>query len=193
MQKLDILSLHDLRLKIFDNAEELHKEAKLLFEHEMYARAYLLAYYCFEELGKIPIIVGVIVKLNAGEQVDWKKVQKRFCKHTAKISSQNHHYYMFGLDPDLLRDSDLAWLKSAQDTVGRSFNMKNMATYVDVQDGSLLVPSNQISKSNAEEIIEFAFGCLKAHWHSESRTNPILIQHLERSKGGNNAQAKQDY
>ena len=53
MQSLDIIALHELRLAVFDNAEELHKEAKLLFQHKMFSRAYLLAYYCFEELGKI--------------------------------------------------------------------------------------------------------------------------------------------
>lgn len=176
MQTLDTSALHDLRLTLFGNAEELYKEAKLLFENKMYARAYLLAYYCFEELGKIPIIVGAIGKLVAGKRVDWKKIQRRFYSHTAKIDSQNTHYYTFGLDLDLLGDSDLAWLKNARGTVTRSFDMKNMATYVDVQNGNILVPSKKIEKTDAEAIIELAFGCLKAHWHSESLTNPVLIE-----------------
>ena len=176
MQSLDISALHSLRLTIFDNAEELHKEAKLLFEHEMYARAYLLAYYCFEELGKIPIIVGALGKLHAGENVDWKKVLKRFYNHTAKIASQNTHYYTFGLDIDLLRNTDLAWLEAAQATVSRSFDMKNFATYVDVQNGNVLTPSKKIGKDEAEALLDLAFGCLKAHWHSESLTNPVLIK-----------------
>ena len=45
MQSLDIIALHELRLAVFDNAEELHKEAMLLFQHKMFSRAYLLAYY----------------------------------------------------------------------------------------------------------------------------------------------------
>lgn len=176
MQSLDICDLHSLRLKIFDNAEDLHKEAKLLFAHEMYARAYLLAYYCFEELGKIPIIVGAIGKLHAGEKVEWGKVKRRFYSHTSKIDSQNTHYYTFGLELDLLRSTDLAWLESARNTVTRSFDMKNLATYVDVKDGSVLIPREKIDRQDAEALLDLAFGCLKAHWHSECLTNPVLLE-----------------
>ena len=78
MNSLSINELHTLRLAIFDNAERLHKEAKLLHENNMFSRAYLLAHFCFEELGKIPIIIGAIGKLMAGEPVDWKKLKKRY-------------------------------------------------------------------------------------------------------------------
>jgi hypothetical protein len=176
MQSLDIFALHELRLAVFDNAEELHKEAKLLFQHKMFSRAYLLAYYCFEELGKIPIVVGVIGKLIANEHVDWKTVEKRFYSHTSKIESQNTHYYTFGLDLDLLRDRDLKWLEAAQSTVSKSFDKKNFATYVDVRNGVVVLPSKKIEESDAAGMLDLAFNCLKAHWHSERLTNPILLK-----------------
>ena len=88
MDSLTVEELHSLRLAIFDNAENLHKEAKLLLEHGMFSRAYLLAHFCFEELGKIPIIIGAIGRFKAGETVDWRKLRKRFYSHTAKISSK---------------------------------------------------------------------------------------------------------
>lgn len=174
MDTLTIKELHSLRMAIFDNAENLHKEAKLLLEYGMLSRAYLLAHFCFEELGKIPIIVGAIAKINSGEVVDWRKLKKRFYNHTEKIASQNHHYYMFGLEPDLLRNTDLKWLESAQAKVDRSFEKKNLATYVDVKKGAFLLPSEQISQSECEELVKLAFECLRAHWHSENITNPIL-------------------
>jgi hypothetical protein len=60
MKQLTIDELHELRLVIFDNADSLYKEAKVLFDAGFHARAYLLAYFACEELGKLPIIVGVV-------------------------------------------------------------------------------------------------------------------------------------
>lgn len=174
MKLLSIEALHTLRLAIFDNAERLHKEAKLLFDHKMYSRAYLLAYFCFEELGKISMIVGAIAKLKSGETVDWKKLEKRFFSHTEKIASQNYHYYMFGLEPDLFRDSDLKWLEQAQASVNQSFKKKNLATYVEVKEKEFLLPHEQISKIECKELIDLTFECLRAHWLSEKFSNPVL-------------------
>ncbi|MCP9759183.1 AbiV family abortive infection protein [Aquitalea sp. S1-19] len=181
MNALSITELHSLRLSIFNNAENLHKEAILLHEHKMFSRAYLLAHFCFEELGKIPIIVGAIGKLTTGEPVDWKKLKKRFYSHTEKIASQNQHYYTFGLDLDLLRETDLRWLDAAQQKVDKSFELKNLATYVDVRDKYFLLPQEQISESASKELLDLAFECLRAHWHSENLTNPVLYELADKS------------
>ncbi len=174
MENLTVKELHSLRIAIFDNAENLQKEAKLLLDHEMFSRAYLLAYFCFEELGKIPIIVGAIAKIELGETVDWKKLKKRFYNHTKKITSQNYHYYVFGLETDLQNNSDVAWFEKAKNSVNNSFEKKNLATYVDAKNKNFLLPSEQITKDECEELVDFAFKCLRAHWHSETLTNPIL-------------------
>lgn len=174
MKTLSIEQLNALRIAVFDNAEALHREAKVLLQYGMHARAYLLAHFCFEELGKIPIIVGVIAKLQNGEVVDWKKVQKRFYSHEQKIASQNGHFYTFGLDVDLIRDSDLHWLTEANARVANSFRRKNLATYIDVADGEMLRPTEQISRDDAHKLVQFAFECLQAHWHSEGITNPLV-------------------
>lgn len=176
METLTIKELHSLRIAIFNNAENLQKEAKLLLEHEMFSRAYLLAYFCFEELGKIPIIVGAIARIELGETVDWKKLKKRFYNHTKKITSQNYHYYVFGLETDLQNNSDVEWLEKAKISVSSSFEKKNLATYVDAKNKKFLLPSEQITKDECEELVKFAFECLRAHWHSETLTNPILSE-----------------
>lgn len=181
MNSLSINDLHTLRLAIFDNAENLYKEAKLLHEHKMFSRAYLLAHFCFEELGKIPIIVGIIGKQMTGESVDWRRLKKRFYSHTEKIASQNHHYYTFGLELDLLGDADLKWLSDAQKKVDKSFALKNLATYVDVDGKSFLLPSEQISEDASKELLGFAFECLRAHWYSETKTNPVLKELADKS------------
>lgn len=176
MQALDTDALNAMRLAIFDNAEALHREAELLHKHGMHSRAYLLAHFCFEELGKLPIIVGVVWKRGKGEPIDWKEVRKRFYSHEEKIASQNGHFYAFGLDVDLIGNNDVQWLIEANSRVSRSFQQKNLATYVDAAGGKILQPNEQISKEDAEKLLQLAFDCLRAHWRSESLTNPLLYE-----------------
>lgn len=113
MKTLSIDDLHALRLAIDDNAADLHREADLLLQHSMFSRAYLLAHFCIEELGKIPIIVGVAGSLVRGEKVDWKQANRRFSSHVEKIASQNGHSYAFGAKLDALGNSDVQSLVAA--------------------------------------------------------------------------------
>ncbi len=142
----------------------------------MYSRAYLHAHFCFEELGKIPIIVGVIGTLQKGETVDWKKVKKRFLSHETKIASQNGHYYALALEVDLVNDIDVQWLVNANKSTPDTYTKKNLSTYVDTRGGKILRPSEEISQQESEKLISFAFKCLSAHWRSEKLTNPIFYE-----------------
>jgi len=176
MHTLSIPELHALRLAIFENAEMLHREADLLLKNCMYSRAYLLAHFCVEELGKIPIVVGAIGRLTEGEAVDWKKVKKRFTNHEAKIASQNGHFYTFGLEVDLVADKDIQWLLDANKNVPKSYSKKNLSTYVDVSNGKFLRPNEAIGEDEATMLVNFAFECLHSHWRSEGLTNPIVYE-----------------
>lgn len=187
MHTLSIDDLHALRLAIFDNAEALHREADLLLKHGMYSRAYLLAHLCFEELGKIPIVVGAIGKLTTGEAVDWIEVKKRFSNHKAKIESQNRHFYVFGLEVDLISDTDIRWLREANAAVSESYSKKNLATYVDASGDKILRPSEAITEDATTKLVQLAFECLSAHWRSEGLTNPLLYKAESEGLSGNDA------
>lgn len=187
MHTLSIRELHALRLAIFDNAEALHREADLLLKNCMYSRAYLLAHFCVEELGKIPIVVGAIGQLTKGAAVDWKKVKKRFSNHEAKIASQNGHFYAFGLEIDLVADKDIQWLLSSNKAVPESYSKKNLSTYVDAKDGRILRPIEAIGEDEATRLVNFALECLRAHWRSEGLTNPIVYEPHDEGKPRNDA------
>ncbi|SFN51506.1 abortive infection protein, AbiV family [Pseudomonas sp. NFACC24-1] len=174
MKQMTIDQLHQLRLDVFENAESLHKEARLLLEHGFFARAYLLAYFCCEELGKLPMIVGAVGGLQSGDTVDWKKVMKRFRDHKAKVDSDDVHHYMFGIDLDLENDSDLKWLAEARELSHGRVVLKNKSTYVDVQNGRAVLPLKEINFEHASKMLERAFESLCAHWRSESLVNPIV-------------------
>jgi len=56
----------------------------------------------------------------------------------------------------------------------RKWKAKNRSTYVDILNGKVLLPQEQVSQEDAKEMIEMAFNCLSAHWQSESLTNPVV-------------------
>ncbi len=89
--------------------------------------------------------------------------------------SENHHHYVFGIEIDLLNDSDVKWLEEQNKKSHSKVENKNRSTYVDVLNGTMLLPDEQVSKEDAKEIINITFKCLSAHWQSESLTNPIVI------------------
>ena len=39
----------------------------------------------------------------------------------------------------------------------------------------IMSPLDQITKAQAIEMLERAFSSLRAHWHAESLTNPIVV------------------
>lgn len=173
MKTLTIEQLHSLRKFIFRNAESFYKEAQCLHKHGFYARAYLSAYFTMEELGKLPMVVGAIGRLLTNQEVDWKKLQKRFTSHTRKIESEIFHHYVFGIDPSPF-DKDVEWYENRIEQVQLIYAKKNEATYVDVVDGEIIDPIERISKQDSQKAIEEAFEALKAHWTSELITNPKL-------------------
>lgn len=178
MQQLSIDELHALRLVIFDNADSLYKEAKVLFDAGFHARAYLLAYFACEELGKLPIIVGVVGNRIMNKPVNWKKALKRLRDHEAKVNSDNFHQYVFGKELDLLGDSDIKWLEEACIKVKQTVLLKNHSTYVDVSGRKIISPKDAITKDDATTMIERAFESLRAHWYAEKLVNPLLRERL---------------
>ncbi|MCA8425836.1 AbiV family abortive infection protein [Burkholderia seminalis] len=179
MKTLSIDDLHALRLAIYDNAEDLHREADLLLQHSMFSRAYLLAHFCIEELGKIPIIVNVVGSLVRGESVDWKQANRRFSSHVEKIASQNGHSYAFGAKLDTGGNSDVQSLVTANQAVQNSYEKKNLSTYVDARGGKIFRPSETIAQEDAVRLVASACECLRVHRRSESLTNPLIYEAID--------------
>ncbi|WP_369153810.1 AbiV family abortive infection protein [Burkholderia pseudomallei] len=179
MKNLSINDFHALRLAIYDNAEDLHREADLLLQHSMFSRAYLLAHFCIEELGKIPIIVGIVGNLKKGEKVDWKQANRRFSSHVEKIASHNGHSYAFGAKLDTVGNSDVQSLVAANQAIPKSYEKKNLSTYVDARDGKIFRPSEAIMQEDAVRLVASACECLRAHRRSENLTNPLIYEAID--------------
>ncbi len=100
---------------------------------------------------------------------------RRFRNHKAKVDSDDSHQYVFGIELDLLGDTDLKWLEAARVDSKDRVTRKNNSTYVGVQDGNVISPVEQITQEQAVEMLERAFKSLRAHWQAESLTNPIVV------------------
>jgi AbiV family abortive infection protein len=176
MKQLTISQLHNLRLCIYHNSELLFQEAKLLLQHQHYARAYLLAHFTTEELGKLPLIVGVVAKLLGGEVVNWKEVLESFNSHKLKVESDDLHLYVFGSEAACLHDIDLEWIKNARDMSAHRVSLKNASTYVDVRGQKVTCPSQMIDEQCATRMLERAERSLAAHWYAEWLYNPVVVE-----------------
>jgi hypothetical protein len=84
-------------------------------------------------------------------------------------------------------NKDVDWCETKMREVQEIYRKKNRATYVGVVDGQILNPLASISKEDSERAISEAHEALKAHWASESLSNPKLRS--EQVAGGNGRQA----
>src|SRR5688572_21268628 len=113
MKDFTLDDVYAVRVAVLSNALSLQKEAELLFQHEYFARAYLLAHFVTEELGKLVILAGPAVALRKGQSVDWKHITKRFLDHAQKVGAGDALYAIAALDSTLGPGDRIKWLKTA--------------------------------------------------------------------------------
>lgn len=87
MKDLTIEQVHQGIVEIILNASELVDDAEVLCRAGKAARAYGLAYYACEEMGKLPEIIRAFEMLLSGKKVDWRQVTRTFHNHETKALS----------------------------------------------------------------------------------------------------------
>ena len=173
MKSMTVDQIEAARVKIRENAGELIEEAKLLFQHERYARSYCLAHLAIEELAKIPMIVTAGVKLAAGESVNWNKLGKRLSDHRRKINMIHIENYMasdFQLD-----NGDLTKLISDREELTPKLNAtKNASLYADFWGDSFEKPSEIFNRDLAQKRITDAKELYAEREEHESLTAGVI-------------------
>jgi len=86
MKKLTLKQLKDARLKTLRNAEDLIKEAEILYKNGHFPRIIFLCQIAGEEIGKYFIIGSFIVDFIKGN-INWKRFWKRFLSHQEKLET----------------------------------------------------------------------------------------------------------
>jgi AbiV family abortive infection protein len=174
MKDLTLNDIYGVRVAVFGNALSLQKEAELLFQHEYFARAYLLAHFVTEELGKLVILANPAVALRKGESVDWRYITNRFPDHSEKVGAGDALYAIGGLDPGVTTSDRIEWLKAAAHSVRERVRRKNRATYVDVADNRIQSPLKNISRDMAAEMLQRSAKSLDIHFETEVVVNPFM-------------------
>jgi AbiV family abortive infection protein len=163
MKDLTKEQVHQGIVAIVMNAAELVEEAEILLGAGKTARAYGLAYFACEELGKLPELASVVEKLLAGKRPDWKKVNKAMVNHDAKalnsfLAARTLDLIVPGEDDEIHKDHAqmLGRTILAAHDLRRSFSKirrREEAFYVDVGRGQFELPSGLISRKETVEMI----------------------------------------
>lgn len=139
MKKLKIEELEHARVCVLENAKSLYEEARLLANHGFYARAYILAHICNEELSKITMLVGIAMDVVNGEKIDWKKFIKRISNHINKINYMHvENYFDSEIRSD---DSDLLDYADALKSTSKLNEDKNNSLYAGIVNDKFMQPN----------------------------------------------------
>ncbi|NHQ60154.1 AbiV family abortive infection protein [Chlorobium sp. BLA1] len=160
------------RSMILENARSLLEEAKLLYVHGFFARAYTLAHLSSEEIVKIPMIVRAVLDEASGIPYDWKKLAKRLNSHTKKIEATLFHDY---LQTEIRADdSDVNDYKAALETIPDLNNEKNNSIYCNFNNGIAVSPLQQISADSARVMIAVSNARIEWIKYQEKHTKGFL-------------------
>lgn len=163
MENLAIEQLCEGMFQTLENALSLIEEANILLERNKKARAYALAFTASEELGKIPMLLHAATRLALGEQVDWKRLAKRFRSHESKAMQ------FYGLDAaipiiEVAAKKSKEWLggQLIEETLDAMVAAKkaprdrNSALYCDFVRGTFVKPDDVTTEAAAKKLIEIA-------------------------------------
>lgn len=152
-----------------ENADELIKDAKLLFDKERYARAFSLCVLAEEETAKVVLLMGSITMSRNPK--GWKSFWKMFRSHSSK------YVQSVWLD-SMLIENDEEIKKHFQGPRELAYYvnvLKQMGFYTDFESTNqrFLKPQEIISKQFAENIITMATGRL--NFIKQFRNKDLLL------------------
>jgi AbiV family abortive infection protein len=164
MQQLDLQTICGGMTRVRDNASGLLEDAKLLRQSGRISRAYALAYMACEEAGKLSILLGAATQIVVGIPVDWKALRKRFHSHDSKASQ----FLGLARAIPMIQQAAAAGQKTVdveelmiKASVGviigpALFEKRNASIYCNFTEGSFTSPSEEITESMADLMIENA-------------------------------------
>jgi AbiV family abortive infection protein len=140
-------------IKIFNNARDLLEEAKLLFEHNRYARSYLLSQIAGEELSKLIMVYNVACDLCWNREVDWKEFDKNLRSHIKK-----NRFNIMGLRmlSRLLHGVDVSDVVPYKEVskIAETMNYaKNASLYSGEHEGNFVAPCDLYNIESAKSIM----------------------------------------
>lgn len=128
---------------LLENARDLASDARLLLEHDRFARCYALAALAGEELGKVAICLDWMF---GDSPSSLKETRKAWQSHDDKLASLIAYRAAFIEEPAAIRPEILR--SEAQKVAGRKMD----ALYVDYSDGLIRTPM-QVAPTDATHLL----------------------------------------
>ncbi len=126
-----------------ENAESLHTEANLLLENGHVARAFVLAYTGWEEVGKAQLVADFANGMAAETEFE-----DAFRRHNLKVAYNSRRFI---LDTHNVQLSTIEYESPKAKSL---FDARNASLYVAKgTDDSALVPTDAISRKAAQEFV----------------------------------------
>jgi AbiV family abortive infection protein len=142
---------------IFENAQQLCNEALLLRRNGAMARAVCLHQLSNEECGKVELLGGWAMSIVLGHQVDVAHISRALRDH--KVKNYANAYFSGVTDDEHNARAQGDWAKASeifrrrQAEIHGLFNEhKNVALYVNFQDGRFSAPKDVITEALADEM-----------------------------------------
>lgn len=183
MKRLSPEDIEVARRKVLRNAVALLRDARLLFRHRRYPRAYALAHLASEEVVKLPMLVRAGLQSQTGSPFAWTTLGKRLQSHKAKLRQAAVSDYM--LDLDMANDRDLGKLKAELASIGEANDLKNSSLYSGVTGDRFMSPREAVSADAARAMLDRSASRLAFYIHVErltrgsvARANPANLEHL---------------
>lgn len=142
----DLSAILELYCACLRNVQQLIEEAQLLFDHEHFARAFALAIFAYEEIGKSQIVADLFNDL-----VSKKEFEVAFKQHDIKLAYNTRQFIITEANP---------WIQGYIDyTKGKNkeyLQWRMAGMYVDCDENfQTKEPTKEITKDNASKAIEF--------------------------------------
>lgn len=173
MKQLSIAQLKTARQKALKNAEDLVKDAEVLFEFASYPRVLFLSHIAGEEIGKYIILTSTFVMLVAGKTINWRKFWKRITSHKVKLEliTYMEDIYLDQPFPDSLKE----YFKDLRKQVKDLDRFKQKSLYCDFTEEIPHCPSDLIGKNFAKNALVWAKGRLGLFTGIEKEIQKVKI------------------
>ncbi len=152
---LSLSKIDDLIDALLQNAGELVAESLLLAQAGHFARAHATAHIAREELAKSMMLQAAAAKVLAGVVIDWKKLMKRFRNHNDKLKLEGVQSAVF-LSAMGQSVQGMDTFNYAAEIAEYRNQRKNMALYVELNEGNISKPSDQFSEHQATRTRQLA-------------------------------------
>ena len=143
-----------------NNAVGLLKESQILFDNGCYARSYFLAFTALEEISKSQFAADVFTGFSKEDDflnfyTNHKDKIRRIGWAHEDANSYPHNIIWVGPDRD-----DVERVKDSEPL----FQKRNDALYVGMIDNNIKLPNEEVSETDAQEIIHIANVAFQRIW-----------------------------